>query len=94
MYLQLPVPITTNIVSSNPVDGEVGLIQHYVIKFVSDLRQVGGFFLGTPVSSNNETDLWDKAEIVLEVALKTITIFLQGHLSSHIILLGFLLFNL
>ena len=38
------VPITTKIVSSNPVHGEVYMIQHYVIKFVSDLRQVGGFF--------------------------------------------------
>ena len=37
------VPITTNVVSSNPADGEVYSIQHYVIKFVSDLRQVGGF---------------------------------------------------
>jgi len=44
--LQLPmqsVPITTNVVSSNPVRGEMYSIQHYVIKFVSDLRQVGGF---------------------------------------------------
>jgi hypothetical protein len=30
-------------VSSNPVLGEVYTIQHYVIKFVNDLRQVGGF---------------------------------------------------
>ena len=36
-------PTTTNIVSSNPVHGEMYSIQHYVIKFVSDLRQVGGF---------------------------------------------------
>ena len=44
--LQLPmqsVPITTNIVSSNPTLGEVYSIQHYLIKFVSDLRQVGDF---------------------------------------------------
>jgi len=44
--LQLPmqsVPITTNVVSSNPAHGEVYSIQHYVIKFVSDFRQVGGF---------------------------------------------------
>ena len=27
----------------SPVHGEVHSIQHYVIKFVSDLRQVGGF---------------------------------------------------
>ena len=37
------VPITTNVVSSNPAHREVYLIQHYVIKFVSDLKQVGGF---------------------------------------------------
>jgi hypothetical protein len=44
--LQLPVQtvlITTNVVSSNPANGEVYSIQHYVIKFVSDLGQVGGF---------------------------------------------------
>ena len=41
-YMQ-SVPITTNVVSSNPARGEVYSIQHYVIKFVSALRQVGGF---------------------------------------------------
>jgi hypothetical protein len=44
--LQLPlqaVPITAKVVSSNPVHGEVYSIKHYVIKFVGDLRQVGGF---------------------------------------------------
>jgi hypothetical protein len=44
--LQLPVqsvPITTKVLSSNPVHGEVYLIQHYVMKFVGDLRQIGGF---------------------------------------------------
>jgi len=40
------VPITTNVVSSNPAHGEVYSIQHYVIKFVSDLRQIGVFFPG------------------------------------------------
>jgi len=37
------VPITTKVVSANPVHDEVYSIQYYVIKFVSDLRQVGGF---------------------------------------------------
>jgi hypothetical protein len=37
------VPITNKVMSSNPVHGEVYLIQHYVIKFVSDLRQVSDF---------------------------------------------------
>jgi hypothetical protein len=30
-------------VSSNPTHGEVYSIQHYMIKFVSDLLQVSGF---------------------------------------------------
>jgi hypothetical protein len=49
--LQLPVqsvPITTNVVSSNPVHGEVYSIQHYVIKFVSDLQQVTDFLRAFP----------------------------------------------
>ena len=42
LYLQLhvqSVPITTNVASSNPSQA----IPHYVIKFVSDFRQVGIF---------------------------------------------------
>ena len=64
--LQLPVQsmhIATKVVSSNPVHGEVYSIQHYVIKFDSDLGQVGGFSLGTPVSSTNKTDHHDITEI-------------------------------
>jgi hypothetical protein len=38
-----PVPIITKVVGSNPTHGEVYSMQHYVIKFVNDLRQVGGF---------------------------------------------------
>jgi len=41
--LMQSVPITTKVVSSNPAHGEMYLIQHYVIKFVSDLQQVCGF---------------------------------------------------
>ena len=42
------VPITTNVVISSPVHGEVYSIQHYVTgRWIS---------LGTPVSSNNKTD--------------------------------------
>jgi len=37
------VYITTNVMSSNPVHDEVYSILHYVIKFVNDLWQVGGF---------------------------------------------------
>jgi hypothetical protein len=48
------VSITTNVVSSNPAHGEVYSIQLYVIKFVSDLWEVGGFlwllrFLPPPI---------------------------------------------
>ncbi len=46
--IQLPmqsVPITTDVVSANLDQGEVHSIQHYVIKIVSDLRQVEGFHL-------------------------------------------------
>jgi hypothetical protein len=53
--------------------GEVYSIKHYVIKFVSDLRQVGSFLLGTPVSSTNKTDCHDITEILLKVALNIIT---------------------
>jgi hypothetical protein len=44
--LQQPVQsvsIITYVVSSNPVHGELYSTQHYVIKVVSVLRQVGGF---------------------------------------------------
>ena len=64
------VPITTNVVSSN--HGEVYMIQNYVIKFVSNLRQVGGFLwvLGFPPPKKN--DRHDITEILLKVALNTI----------------------
>jgi hypothetical protein len=37
------VPITTNVVSSNPTLVRCNSIPHYVIKFVSNLQQVSGF---------------------------------------------------
>jgi hypothetical protein len=43
-------------------------MQHIEIKMVSDLRP------DTPVSSTNKTDRHDIAEIVLKVALNTITL--------------------
>ena len=39
---------------------EVYSIQHYVIEFVSDLRQVGGFLRVLRFSSTNKTDLYDR----------------------------------
>ena len=56
--LQLPmqsVSIITEVICSNPVHGEVYSIQHYVIKFVSDLWQDGGFLQGTRWFSTNKT---------------------------------------
>ena len=44
-------------------------VQHYVIKFISDLLQVGGFSPNSPVSSTNKTDHHDLTEILLKVAL-------------------------
>ena len=44
VLLNFDINIITKVVSSNPVHGEVYSIQRYVIKFVSDLRQVCGFF--------------------------------------------------
>ena len=35
--------VTDKLHHMNPANGEVYSIQHYVIKFVSDLQQVGGF---------------------------------------------------
>ena len=48
-------------------------MQQFVIKFVSNLSQVGGFLHRTPVSSMNKTDRHDIAKILLTVALNTIT---------------------
>ena len=56
---------TTNVVSSNPVHGEVYSVQHYVIKFVSDFRQVGGFLrVRVPMSFANKADRHDITEIL------------------------------
>ena len=54
--------------------GEVYSIQQYV-KCVSDLRQVGSFsgYSGFP---SNKTDRHDTTEILLKVALSTITLTL------------------
>ena len=70
------VPITTNVVSSNPVHGEVYSIQSYVIKFVSDFRQVGGFLLVLQFAPPIKTDCHNITEILLKMALDTITLTL------------------
>jgi hypothetical protein len=66
-------PITTKAMSLNPVHGEAHSIQNYVIKFVSDLGQVGGFLkllqFSTPITLTH-----DITETLLKVALNTNTI--------------------
>ena len=65
------VPITTNVASSNHIHGEVYSIQHYVIKFVSDLKFAASQWFSL-VCSANKTDRHDIIEILLKVALNTI----------------------
>jgi hypothetical protein len=55
--------------------GKVYLIQHYVIKFVSDLLQVCDF-LQALVSSTNKTDCHNITGILLKEALSSITLSL------------------
>jgi hypothetical protein len=64
-------------VSSNPVHGEVYSMQHYVIKFVCDLRQVCGFLRVLPVFSTNKTDRHDITEILL-VIMHSLVYFLSN----------------
>jgi hypothetical protein len=80
--LQLPVQsvlIATKVASLNPAHDWVYSKQHYVIMFVSDLRQ---FSLGTSVSSTNKTDCHDVTEILLKVALNTINLNQTKHFLS------------
>jgi hypothetical protein len=57
-------------VSSNPAHDEVYSIQHYAIKFVW-LASGRWFSSGTPISSTNQTDRNNIAEIMLKVELST-----------------------
>ena len=70
------VPITTKVVSSNPPQARcIRSIEATLCdKFVSDLRQVGGFFQGTPVSSTNKTVRHNITEILLKLELSTISL--------------------
>ena len=70
-WLDLPVRsvlITTKLVNSNSVHGELYSIQYYVIKFGSDLRRSVVFTrYSTPVTSTNKTDNHDITEILLKL---------------------------
>ena len=67
MYLA----ITTKVVSLNPVHGEVYSMQHYVIKFVSDLRQAFVFLRVLQFPPPIKNDSQDMTEILLKVVLNT-----------------------
>ena len=60
--------------SLNPAHDEVYLIQHYMIMLLGYLRHISGFPLGTRISTTNKTDCHDIIEILLKVALNSITI--------------------
>ena len=60
------VPIITEFKSRSG-----GGVQHYLIKFVNDMR-ISVAFWGRSVSSTNKTDLHDITEIYLKMALITI----------------------
>jgi hypothetical protein len=62
------------VVSSNPTLGDVYSIQRYVIKFVSDLGQVGGILRVLRVSSTNNTYLHDITEMLLKVVLTKVAL--------------------
>ena len=62
------------VVSSNPTLDDVYSIQRYVIKFVSDLGQVGGILRVLRVSSTNNTYLHDITEMLLKVVLTKVAL--------------------
>ena len=64
--LQLSVPITTEVVSSNPAHGEVCSIQNYVGLSATCNRSL--------VFSTSKTDCHDITEILLKMVLNTTTI--------------------
>ena len=63
-------PLT--VVSSNPIHSEVYSMQQYGIKFVSNLRQVGGFLWVVWFPPPIKLDCHDITEILLKVALNII----------------------
>jgi len=73
------VLITTTVVSSNHAHGEVYSIQQYVVRFVSDVWQVGVFISssGIEVSFTNKIDRHFLSEILLKVVLNTTTLTAQ-----------------
>ena len=69
--------ITTEVVNLNPGHGERYSIQHCVIKFVINLHQVGCFLRELMFPPPISTDLHHVTEMLLKVALNTITLTLK-----------------
>jgi hypothetical protein len=77
------VPITTNVVSSNPL--RRGLLDTTLCDQVcQSLAADQWFSLDTPASSTNKTDHHDINEILLKVVLNTITLLSLTLLNMHL----------
>ena len=77
--------ITTNVVRSNPVHGEVLSMENYIMKFVSDLWQVGGFLrvLGFPHQYNWPPQYnWNIVESVVKNHQTNIVLAMKIHLAE------------
>ena len=61
------------------------LIQHYVIKLLSDLRQIVGFHRVLWFPFTYKIDRHDITDIFLKVALNTITLYINIFRSSMVI---------
>jgi len=70
------VPITTNVVSSNPGDGEEYSIHHHVEKVCQWLATGQVISLGTPGFLTNINDRHDITAISWKITLNTITLTL------------------
>ena len=66
------VPITTKVVGSNSIHGEVNSIQHYVIQFCKWLATGQWYSHGIPDSSTNKDDRYDITELLLKVVYQHI----------------------
>ena len=73
MVVRFVTVYATSVVSLNPAQNEVYSIKPYVSQFVSNLQQIGGFlhivWFPQPIRHHH-----DIAEILLKVALNTITL--------------------
>jgi hypothetical protein len=69
------VSITIIVVSLNPAHGEVYSMQQYVLKFVSDLRQVGGFLqvlrFPPPIKQRKHSNIYQPTAVELKITAST-----------------------